>query len=210
MRSHGSFEDALVDFAAVIIPLGQELGGPSPTLAAASLAFPLKSFFGLFLLNVLSFILLRLFMKLAVHVLRSFISDATSAFRSLHIWCHRLVKRRIMRAAAHHRRRHRAKRSRFGEGSQKFESWEEFSRRFKMWESSGKHTANIEDALRVLGLTPFASEREIRGAYLRLTKTYHPDHAMHAPQTERERLQNYTIKIRQAYETLTNRPCQVR
>jgi hypothetical protein len=33
---------------------------------------------------------------------------------------------------------------------------------------------------------------------------------MHAPQTERERLQNYTIKIRQAYETLTNRPCQVR
>lgn len=201
----------MVHVATVLIPLGEEVGGPSASTAAAWLAHPIKSFFGLCLLYLVGFIFLRLCTKLLLGILRAAVTSVTLAVSSARLWYFRMMRRRLRRVTRKRQARCRPTRTRIEEASCSFESWEEFSQRFNM--SEKKHSgprSEIDRALMVLGVTSLATEQEIRRAYLRLVKRYHPDHFMHAPASEREDLQNTTVRIRQAYETLTSRFCQAR
>jgi hypothetical protein len=211
MQIDDSLEQAMVQVAAIIIPLGQELGGPSAGTAGALLAHPLKSFFGLCLLYLVGFILLRLCTKILLGILRAAVTSVTMAVSSGRLWYFRMLRRRLRRVSRKRRARCRPTRTRIEEASCSFESWEEFSRRFTM--SEKRHSgprSEVDKALMVLGVTSLATEQEIRKAYLRLVKRYHPDHFMHAPASEQEHLKNTTVRIRQAYDTLTSHFCQVR
>lgn len=56
---------------------------------------------------------------------------------------------------------------------------------------------NIKDYYTILGLTPNASDEEIRKAYIKLAKVYHPDH--NSDMADRR-----MIELNQAYEVLSN------
>jgi len=209
MQINQSLEQAMVHVATLLIPLGEEVGGPSTGTAATLLAHPLKSFFGLCLLYLVGFILLRLCTKLLLGILRAAVRSVTVVLSSGRLWYFRMMRRRLRRVTRKRRARCRPTRTRIEEASCSFESWEEFSRRFNM--SEKKHSSprsEVDQALMVLGVTSLATEQEIRKAYLRLVKRHHPDHFMHAPASEQEHLKNTTVRIRQAYETLTSRFCQ--
>lgn len=211
MSSNGSLEQAIVQFATIIIPLGQELGGPSPNLAAATLAHPVKSFFAVCLLNLIIFTVARIALRVLIGALRAVLTGTTMALSSAWDRTLRSLTRGIRLASIRRQRRYRKTRSQDKEPSPGFESWEDFSERLRTeGERDRESSAEKQRALLVLGLSSLASEREIRKAYIRLTKRYHPDHFMQAPETERERLQETTVRIRQAYETLTNQLCSAR
>jgi hypothetical protein len=59
------------------------------------------------------------------------------------------------------------------------------------------------EALEVLGVPEDAEDEEIRKAYRKLMKMYHPDYFMTAKPAEQQRARKMTLKIRAAYDTLT-------
>ena len=209
MTSHASLEHALTELAAVLIPLGQQFGGPSPTAAALSLGTPIKYFFGLCIVNVLSFLVLRLLFKTLLGVIRSVMGGISAMVRPITLlrYLH-LTRRRRRATAARARTRQQTRRTRVVESSSTFESWEDFTKRYNIREPQGELNSERAQAFIVLGVTPLATEPEIRKAYRRLIKRYHPDRSMHVPAAERELLKNATVRIRQAYETLRERPCR--
>lgn len=208
MTSHGSLEQALAEFATIIIPLGQDLGGPTPTAAAVALAAPVRSFFSVFLLNFIAFTVARLAIRLTLSAIHSVV---TSVSLMTHVLQRRTTRClwRLYRQARRPKRRARphSTRTREHEATSNFESWDDFARRHKIGEEQHK-SSDLEQAFSMLGVTPLATPPEIRRAYRRLMKRYHPDHSMQAPQSEREHLKDATIRIRQAYEILTERACR--
>ena len=208
MTSHGSLEQALAEFATIIIPLGQDLGGPTPAAAAVALTTPVRSFLSVFLLNFILFTVARLAVRLtlsAIHSVVTSVSLTTNGFQrwaTRRLWrLYRQVTRPKRRAQPH------STMAREHESTSNFESWDDFARRHKIGEEQQKRP-DLEQAFSVLGVTPLATPPEIRRAYRRLMKRYHPDYSMQAPPSEREHLKNATIRIRQAYETLTERVCR--
>lgn len=211
MHSDGSLEQAMVQFATIIIPLGQEVGGPSPSAAAATLTHPVRSFFSVCLVNLIIFTAARIALRLLLGALHAVLTGTTIALSSAWNRAIKYTTRGIRLASIRRQRRYRTTKAQEKESSSGFESWEEFSQRLRTEGARDpESSAEKQRALIVLGLSSLASEREIRKAYIRLTKRYHPDHFMQAPATDRERLQETTVRIRQAYETLTNQLCSAR
>jgi DnaJ-class molecular chaperone len=63
----------------------------------------------------------------------------------------------------------------------------------------------IPDPYEVLGITRDATQREVKQAYRKLAKKFHPDHNPEKPETAA-----HFKQIQQAYETLTGRSKQGR
>jgi hypothetical protein len=64
------------------------------------------------------------------------------------------------------------------------------------------------DAFEVLGVPENAEDEEIRKAYRKLMKMYHPDYFMTAKPADQQRARKMTLKIRAAYDTLTENNSQ--
>jgi DnaJ like chaperone protein len=60
------------------------------------------------------------------------------------------------------------------------------------------------EALATLGLTGGASDEEIRKAYRKLAKLYHPDRCTHLPPDERRDAMTKFLRIQRAYERLSS------
>src|SRR5690348_17955317 len=70
--------------------------------------------------------------------------------------------------------------------------------------ASGTATGTREpDYYAVLGLTPAASADDIRQAFRRLAKLWHPDHYATAPEELRERAERRMRALTRAYEALS-------
>ena len=203
-----SLENALAAIAPFVFPTGEELGGLYPAVAVPSLSTALTLLLGIIILSRLGITVLRIIGRVFLAVLRATLAASVTAWRSIRDRWYGALKRALHRVIAIQRNRSRSSKTHGRVSSSSFESWEDLSQRYKMWERGGRITAEIEQAFMILGVTPLATDNEIRKAYLRLMKRYHPDRSIHAPPEERERLQNATIRIRQAYDTLTERLCQ--
>jgi hypothetical protein len=77
-------------------------------------------------------------------------------------------------------------------------------RRRQQQQPSGRKTGGVSndaEALRVLGLRPGASKRDVKRAYYKAAKTHHPD--MHKSERNKEKAQAAFVKIADAYTFLT-------
>ncbi len=61
-----------------------------------------------------------------------------------------------------------------------------------------------QDLYNTLGVTKDATEKQIRKAYKRLSKLYHPDKQIGKSQVEQDEAKDRFLKIKYAYEVLTN------
>lgn len=68
--------------------------------------------------------------------------------------------------------------------------------------SNGHRIANDRNPYEVLGVSPNASTREIRAAYLQQAQLYHPDKVAHLAPVFRELATQYMKELNEAYETL--------
>lgn len=88
----------------------------------------------------------------------------------------------------------------------------DFVRLAAMFASFGKRTGNkqpntktdeVENAYAVLGLSKNATEEEIKKAYRKLSKEYHPDKVSHLGEKYVKIAEEKFIKIKEAYDKLT-------
>ena len=206
MTGYRSLEQALTDFATIIVPLGQELGGPTASATALALAGPITSFFSVIALNIIGFTFLRFGIRTSQHALRcgvDCLSFVTRPSPRRPYGTHRHVARlsiEAMHGAGYHTRRPRA-----SEKSSGFESWEDFSKRCTTGELKGDCTSHIDHTFTVHEVSHLATEPEIRSAYMRLMTMYHPDILTLQPESGIEELRNATVHVHQTYETLTAR-----
>jgi len=63
----------------------------------------------------------------------------------------------------------------------------------------------VDSALTELGVPLYATDEQIRQAYRRLLKQYHPDFFENAPIETRERARKMSLKVRGAYDTAIGR-----
>lgn len=204
---HGdSFQQALTDLSTLIIPLGPELGGPPVAVTAANIAATVKPFLILFALNFFSFSMLYYFGKLAFRSCE----EALSAFAKVLCLLAPTLSTRSAKAKlrAKLREHHRRRPSRVIENEDTFQSWERFAKGTVFSIYRGNLTSEARRALNVLGVHAFATETEVRKAYLELMKKYHPDRFWHEP-LEFERAQDVAVQIREAYDTIAKQFYQV-
>ncbi len=67
------------------------------------------------------------------------------------------------------------------------------------------HTENPSDPYTVLGVTPSASDEEIKSAYRRLAGQYHPDKVLHLGKEFRELAEVRFKEIQAAYDALKSK-----
>jgi hypothetical protein len=208
MTEYRSLEQALTDLANIIVPLGQELGGLTPSAPALALvlAGPITSLFSIIVLNIIGLTFLRCGIKTSLHMLRcaaqylSFVTRPTpkNTLRSQrHEVRHSIA---VKRGMGYHARRPRA-----SETSSGFESWEDFSKRCKTEELTGDTTSQIVHPCAVLEVSHLVTEPEIRSTYMRLMTMYHPDRPLQEAESGGEELENAPVHVQQTYETLTGR-----
>ncbi len=65
--------------------------------------------------------------------------------------------------------------------------------------------AGLKDPYSVLGVHPGAGEAEIRAAYTRLAKQYHPDRVQHLGEEFRRLAEERFKEIQEAYEKVRHR-----
>jgi len=209
MRSPDPLEQALIEFVTIVAPLGPELGGPHPAAVAASIAGGLKSLATLFVLNVTLFTLLCLSLREICKAVGSAKRFISLLLIGTPVALSRYLRQQLHRAGRASSRSRNTFRTTIIEDDEPFESWESFSKRCKMWETHQSSSSQLNHAFTTLGVPPFASEREIRKAYILLMKRYHPDRFMHASPDEREHVRDAALEVREAYDTVTRLLCQV-
>jgi hypothetical protein len=206
MTEYRSLEQALTDFATVIVPLGRDLGGLAPSPTALALAGPITSLFSVLVLNIIGLTFLRCGIKTSLHMLRcaaqylSFVTRPTPRHTRM---SHRPEVRNsieVKRGMGYHARRPRA-----SETSSGFEAWENFSKRCETGELTGDTISNIDHTCAVLEVTHLGTEPEIRSTYMRLMTMYHPDRPLQEPESVGKELQNAPVAVQQTYENLTER-----
>lgn len=208
MRSPDTLEQALIEFVAILVPLGPELGGPHPTEVAAAISSTVQSLTTMLAINGLlfglSWGLFSVVTKAASAITGILSRPLVATWRSLRRRLHHLRGQTKDRGDRSQRYRY----GRMGRAADDFESWESFSARYDTWERDESLHNQISHALTVLGLSPWATEKEIRKTYRLLMKRYHPDHYMQASPSERANVEDSALKIREAYDTLTRLQCQ--
>lgn len=160
-----------------------------------------RPFLWLMALNIANFLLLYITLKLSLRAMNLLVTGLNSCLL------------RLNRAA-----RNRFSRTKQSEGKAKERSSGKVVEE-DAWESASDHSWCGKDwtqqdagneahdalceAFNTLGLKPSASEEEIRSAYRRLIKRYHPDLYMKASPTEQARVNHIIVRVRHAYDLLT-------
>ncbi len=160
-----------------------------------------RPFLWLMALNIANFLLLYITLKLSLRAMNLLVTGLNSGLL------------RLNRAA-----RNRFSRTKQSEGQAKERSSGKIVEE-DAWESASDHSWCGKDwtqqdagneahdalceAFNTLGLKPSASEEEIRSAYRRLIKRYHPDLYMKASPTEQARVNHIIVRVRHAYDLLT-------
>jgi hypothetical protein len=94
-----------------------------------------------------------------------------------------------------------AKTGRYSHG---FEDTFEYQKEASARAAERQRVKESVEAFQVLGVPEDAEDEEIRKAYRKLMKMYHPDFFMTAKPAEQQRARKMTLKIRAAYDTLTD------
>lgn len=208
MRIPDPLEQALIEFVTIVAPLGPELGGPYPAALAASVVGGLKSLATLFVLNFILCSLVCLALRFVGRALGPALGLLSLLLIKIPVALTGALVGLLHRASGASPQSTKAFRTTIVEDDEAFESWESFSRRYKIWETHHGASSQLNHAFTILGVPHFATEREIRKAYLVLMKRYHPDRFMHASPDEREHVRDAALEVREAYDTVTRLLCQ--
>ena len=210
MNADPSFEQALVEFSQLIVPLSMDIGAPAAASTAGNMMAAIKPFFFLFGLNFLTFALAYYLGKIALSFVESLVNRLVFSLTLGRIFFRRHIMKNLRRKLLSQTGQTRARRkTRIIEDDSSFKSWEQISNGTVYWCFGGELTNEVRHALHVLGVHAFSTENDIRKAYLSLMKKYHPDHFMQASPVDFERAQSTTVQIREAYDKITRQFCRV-
>lgn len=210
MHADPSFEQALLEFSRLLVPLPMELGAPAASATAGNILAAVKPFAFLLGLNFLTFALVYCLGKIVLSLIGNIFNRFLYGLVLGQFFFRRHIMKTLRRRLLSHRGQKRAKRpTRIIEDDNSFKSWEQFSKGTVYWRFGGELSNDVRHALNVLGVHAFSTENEIRKAYLNLMKRYHPDHFMQASRVEMEKAQSATVQIREAYDKITRQFCQV-
>lgn len=210
MSADPSFEQVLLEFSRLVVPLPIELGAPAASVTAGNILAAVKPFAFLLGLNFLTITIVYCLGKIALRTVENIFNHFIYGLVLGQFFFRRRIMKSLRKRLHSHNGQKRAKRpTRIIEDDNSFKSWEQISKGTVYWRFGGELSNEVRHALNVLGVHAFSTENEIRKAYLNLMKRYHPDHFMHASPIEMERAQNTTVQIREAYDKITRQFCQV-
>lgn len=212
MATSTSFEQVLTEFANFIVPLTTELGGPPAAHTGRAMFDAVVPFAFLFGFNIFTIVASYYVGKLIIRTINGTVSVLITAISKASPFSPRKAAGKF-RIFNHEQREHGRQRTkqntRVIETSTEFKPWEEMSKDTVLWSFGGDLTFEVRHALNILGIDPFSTESDVRKAYLTLMKQYHPDRFMQATLQEQEWVQDTTVRIREAYDTVTSQFCRI-
>lgn len=201
-----SLDQIASQFAAILVPFGEELGGPSASVTAADLVASMKPFITLFGLNLAALSLRHYLLRIGLSLVELVFGVLIFRFLFGGILRRRPTHDQILRAQLREQRARAQKRPQ-SEGENSFKSWDQLCHGTVFWCFGGELSEDVRKALSTLGVHAFATQCEVRKAYLEMMKRYHPDRFAQKPE-ELEQAQHTTLKIRQAYDMIAKQFCQ--
>jgi hypothetical protein len=206
MSGAGSWEQALIELSSVLLPFGEEVGGPTAASTAAGITAAVIPFCTLVTINLVALSLRHYLVRIALGVVEYSISLLLGGFL-LKRFLSRKKDTSILRARLREQRATREKQKK-ARVQTTFQSWEQFCQGTVFWSFGGELNEDAKRALSILGLHSFSTQSELRKAYLELMKQHHPDRVMHTP-TDFEEAQNKAVTIREAYDVIAKQFCRV-
>lgn len=209
MSGAGSWEQALIELSSVLLPFGEEVGGPTAASTAASITAAVKPFVTLVTINLVALSLRHHLLRIALTIIKSSITCITLGLGGFLL--SGLIRRRdhkkVLRARlrAQHATRKKQKKP---QAETTFQTWEQFCKGTVFWSFGGELNEDAKRALSILGLHAFSTQCELRKAYHELMKQHHPDRFMHTPH-DFEAAQSKAVTIREAYDVIAKQFCRV-
>jgi hypothetical protein len=200
-----SIEQLLTEFSHILVPFGEELGGPAASATVAGMVAAIKPFIALFCLNLIM-------LSMRHYIIKMGLSFIQLTFGLAFYWLlfggilRRRSSEKVLRARL---REHntRAKKKKPVEEEPSYKSWDQFCHGTVFWSFGGDLSDDVKNALSVLGIHAFSTQCDVRKAYLDLMKKYHPDRFAQRPE-ELEQAQHTTVKVREAYDRISKQFCQ--
>ena len=203
-----TLDEALRDFTNLVIPTVLDIQRQHIQDGPTSLTNTLRPFLVLIVINCLSLVALSIITKATLKTLNLVITGINFGLIRL---CHFLRTGQIGRVI-----QIPSETKGNPQGAARVvedDAWTDFSdfqRCGKDWTNEDSSKASLDsvhdalcEAFATLGIKSSATNEEIRLAYLRLMKRYHPDLYMRASSVEQARVNHIVVRVRHAYDILT-------
>ena len=203
-----TLDEAMRDFTNLVIPTVLDIQDQQLSNGYPSLTNSLQPFLLLLAINFLSLVALSIITKAALRALNLVVTLINSGLNRLH---HYLSWDRTGRTTQiHSETKEKTQRQTRVVEDDEWTDFSDFQQCGKDWSKENSSNGSLDsvhdalcEAFATLGIKSSATENEIRVAYLRLMKRYHPDLYMRASPVEQARVNHIVVRVRHAYDILT-------
>jgi hypothetical protein len=203
-----NLEEALRDFTNLVIPTVLDIQRQQLSDGPSSLTNSLRPFIILAVVNCISLVMISMIIKATLKTLNLVVTGINSGLGRLKHAALSARTRRIPQGQFNTRANPQRPTQMFedeGTADSSDDQW--CGKDWTKEEFSDSTIDPIHDALceafATLGIKSSATDDEIRAAYRRLIKRYHPDLYMRASPVEQARVNHIVVRVRHAYELLT-------